>query len=152
MKLNRKGFTLVEVLAVIVILGIIIAIMIPNVNKLINSFKDDNYKNLKRTITVAARSYISDNRYDIEIEGLPCQTNSETKFIIKIDNLKLENKSKIPIETLIDKNYIKEKNGKITNPINNKELNIANSYILVKYSCKTKDYVYTLEDSYLTWN
>ena len=151
MKLNRKGFTLVEVLAVIVILGILIAIMIPNVNKLINSFKDDNYKNLKRTITVAARSYISDNRYEIKINNLPCTNRTDEKTVKSINNIGLTN-SRIPIETLIDKNYIKEKNGKITNPINNKELNIANSYILVKYSCKTKDYVYTLEDSYLTWN
>ena len=40
--LNNKGFTLIEVLAVIVILSILMAIMVPSVGNIMKKNKEDN--------------------------------------------------------------------------------------------------------------
>jgi len=40
---NNKGFTLVELLAVIVVLGIVLTIAVPGVTKLINKSKKNSF-------------------------------------------------------------------------------------------------------------
>jgi type IV pilus assembly protein PilA len=59
MKYCKKGFTLVELLAVIVILGIILVIAVPNIMKVIDNAKQNAYENQKRLIINAARNYVS---------------------------------------------------------------------------------------------
>ena len=153
MNLNKKGFTLVEVLAVIVILGIIMVIMIPNINHLIKENEKDNYNILKNGIISAAKAYLSDYRYEIKVDFGDNTTCIEgEKNISVIDTQELTN-SRIPIRILVEKNYLKESKNGISNPLNkSQKLNKEESYIVIKYNCKTKDYVYRLEDDYLTWN
>ena len=50
MKKNKKGFTLTELLAVIVILGIILTIVVSNVVKYINQAKTGSYVDACQTI------------------------------------------------------------------------------------------------------
>lgn len=57
----KKGFTLVELLAVITVLGLLAAISIPIVNNQINSSKDKAYKNQVQTIVNAAKRWGFDN-------------------------------------------------------------------------------------------
>lgn len=57
----KKGFTLVELLAVITVLGLLAAISIPIVNNQINSSKDEAYKNQVQTIVNAAKRWGFDN-------------------------------------------------------------------------------------------
>ena len=59
-KLNRKGFTLVELLAVIVILAIVVGVSIPSVTSIINGAKTSAMK----TALESAVDYIAD-QYDI---------------------------------------------------------------------------------------
>lgn len=58
MKYIKKGFTLVELLAVIVVLGIILVIAVPNILNLINKAKIDAYERQKDLIITVARNYI----------------------------------------------------------------------------------------------
>ena len=51
MKKNKKGFTLVELLAVITILGLVLIIAIPKVMETVNNSK-------KRTLELTAQSII----------------------------------------------------------------------------------------------
>lgn len=54
---SEKGFTLVELLATIVILGIIAAIAVPSVGALINNTKDDAHQANIESMEEAARLY-----------------------------------------------------------------------------------------------
>src|SRR5690625_3866666 len=54
---GEKGFTLVELLAVIVILGIIVAIAIPAIGSVINRARDDADEQEEALIIDAARLY-----------------------------------------------------------------------------------------------
>ena len=58
---NKKGFTLVELIAVILILGIIAVIGVVSVNSISKSIKKRQYDNLIQMIKVAAKNYQKDN-------------------------------------------------------------------------------------------
>lgn len=61
MKKNNKGFTLVELLGSIVIVGILSVIAITNVSKLINNAKKETTESQSKTIKMAAESYFQSN-------------------------------------------------------------------------------------------
>ena len=160
MNLNRKGFTLVEVLAVIVILSMLIAIMIPSVNYLIEKNKEDNYNTLKNSILSATKVYLSDNRYNITLEyndnGGLCSEGESDEDLASIDGKDLNSLlgvSKIPVSLLVDaKKITTNSEGEIIDPREkNKTLKLSSSYVVVKYQCSTKDYTYTLESNSLKW-
>lgn len=59
---NEKGLTLIELLAVIVILGIIAAIAIPSIGGLIeNSRKDAHIANAQQMVNAARLAYTADS-------------------------------------------------------------------------------------------
>mgnify|MGYP003300559440 CR=1 FL=1 len=157
-KMNNKGFTLVEVLAVLVILSILIAIMVPSVNYLINMNKENNYKDLKNSIVQATKVLFSDYRYEISIEG-NCDNDSDGKLnVLKIGEYNLLGGSRLPVTHLISENNISlDANGFIENPLNsNQVLNPDASVIIVQYQCDTKDFIYTIDkntnnEDYLIW-
>lgn len=158
MKLNNKGFTLVEVLAVVVILSILIAIMVPSVNYIINKNKEDNYKNLEASIISATKVYLSDNRYNITLDyGIKLCDTSEESIANIAGNIITDNK--LPIRLLIDsKNLSTDSEGRIINPKNYDEYldvetnnTLEESYVIIKYQCSNKNYTYTLEENSLIW-
>ncbi|MGP4080567.1 type II secretion system protein [Pseudalkalibacillus sp. R45] len=55
---SERGFTLVELLATIVILGIIAAIAVPSIGKLLENTKQDAHKANAQQIIEAARLYV----------------------------------------------------------------------------------------------
>ena len=57
-KLNNKGFTLVELLAVVVILVIIMLVAIPNISSSIERRKIKNETKMKEVIIDASESYV----------------------------------------------------------------------------------------------
>ena len=61
-KLNNKGFTLVELLAVVVILLIIISIAIPTISSSIQRTNNKQIENKKQLILAATELYLSDHR------------------------------------------------------------------------------------------
>lgn len=61
MKRQKNGFTLIEVLAVLVVLGILIAIAVPNVIKIIGKQQDTVTEHALKDLKDAAVSYASAN-------------------------------------------------------------------------------------------
>ena len=139
MKLNYKGFTLVELLAVIAIMGMLAVIMVPTISGVIEENKKNNSENLKNSIKSSARAYISDNRYEIKLDNNSC--NNNTRNIISIDNTSISD-SKITVKLLVDKGYLKSNSGNIINPETNNPINKGESNIEVKYNCSSKDFEY----------
>ncbi len=152
--LNRKGFTLIEILAVVVILGVLAAIIVPSVNSLITKNKADSYQKLKNNIIIAAKNYFSDYRYEIVIDTSGSCNDKNQRIVKKVPDIVDDINSKLPISVLVKKDYIKQP---IKNPMNSsKTLDLNNSYVTVWYSCQTKDYIFSIidneDDSELTWN
>jgi len=133
-KLNNKGFTLVEVIAVVVILAILAILLVPNVSSLLNRGGNEAYDNLKKSILVAAKEYVNDNRY------------SETKI------------ETVCVETLVVNGYLsssgvnEDGTGYIVDPRNrNKRLNLTQSCVTVTFDSEKKDYSFSLSDDDLKW-
>lgn len=65
MKLNNKGFTLVELLAVLVILIAISSIAIPSISSSLERSKDKQTNAKKKLLESAAELYVTDHRNKI---------------------------------------------------------------------------------------
>lgn len=94
--MKNEGYTLIELLAILVILGVIIMISVPSITGVINSSKDQLYDEQVRILENAARTYMSENS-----TLLPDDGNSEF----------------VKIKDLIDDGIISE--DKIKNPKKN---------------------------------
>ena len=66
---KEDGFTLVELLGVIVILGIILAIAIPGVGNIIDNAKTNTEKHQAELVVDAAKMYVLDNGNTIPTSG-----------------------------------------------------------------------------------
>lgn len=116
--INKKGFTLIETLMVIALIGIISLILVPNVIFLINKNKTESCENLKKNIISATKIYVNENKYDL-------------KFTC-------DNPIKIRISTLIE---VGKLSGDIKDPTN-EEVNLTNEKVEVKFNCNTKQFTY----------
>lgn len=65
-KLNNKGFTLVELLAVLVILVAIMSIAIPTINSSLERSKASQNEQRKKLLESAAELYVADNKNNID--------------------------------------------------------------------------------------
>ena len=70
MNLNKKGFTLVELLATIVIMGIIMALAFPTVMGMIDSNKRKQYESFERSMTEYAKAYFEESTGTIGLSSL----------------------------------------------------------------------------------
>lgn len=116
--MNKKGFTMVELLAAIVILGILIGTASVAISWILDLNKKGYYSTLEKNVILAAKSYYADNR-----ASLPKSIGYSRKITLK---------------TLVEKKYLSEVldygKGDCTKS--------SDSYVKVtKYS--NKDYLYT---------
>jgi prepilin-type N-terminal cleavage/methylation domain-containing protein len=90
--LNKKGFTLVELLAVIVILGILATLLVPSIFKMVRNAKENSYNVLIESFEENAKLYVS--RHRDEIENYLDQYNY---YSFTLNDLKSDNLLKTPI-------------------------------------------------------
>ena len=121
MKKNNKGFTLIEILAVVIILSILIALIVPAVSKYIRNGKIKYYKSLEDEIVVIARDYYTSNKSELprgqlNSAGVPMYINQ------------------VSLSTLTEKGYI-------TNEIVDADKNPCSGYVRVENK-GNKEYKY----------
>ena len=119
-RLNRKGFTLIELIVVIVIIVLLSLILIPNVMLFVSKNNKDMCYKLKDNIESAAKMYVNENKYEL---GFNCEGNP----------------IEIGLSTLIDTGKI---SSPVINPVTNKPVSNDDVKVEVKYDCGTKNFTY----------
>lgn len=115
---NNKGLTLVELLAVIVIIGILSSLAVTAISKLLDRSTENYYKDQEDNIALAAQSYANDNR-----TVLPFKTGASNSVEITLDQLQTAGYIKT----------VKDKSGK--------QCNKGTSYVTITKNSK-EDYTY----------
>ena len=116
----KKGFTLIEVLAVIAILGLLVAIISPVVNNLLKDSEDTLYQEQVDIIVRASKKYVIDHS-----ELLPENSDSTAIYIDDLIN-----------SGVIDKD-------KVINPKTKEEMN---GCVVVNYNNDFNQYEYNYRD------
>lgn len=120
-KINQKGFTLLELLGVIVLLGIIATAIMVLSTRLLGNSKQSLYETQIENIKTAAKNWAVSNH-----DKLPTNTNDEYK---------------LSLTELSDKGYID--NSLLIDPRNNKEINAC---IIIKYKETVNQYSYQFQE------
>ena len=69
MKINKKGFTMLELLAVIIILGILISLAYTSISRYLNQTRSTTYEDFEKNITSGVTNYLIDHTGSIPNEG-----------------------------------------------------------------------------------
>lgn len=78
-RLNKKGFTLTELLIVIAIIGILIAILIPTVSNALNKAKQStDDANIRGAYAVYSACYLLDDDTDLQAAGVDPDDYNDT--------------------------------------------------------------------------
>ena len=121
MKRNNKGFTLIEVLAAVTILGILSVVAAVSVTKIIEKSKKQHYTTAEEQLALAAQSYVQQNR-----SSLPKTIGQKTKVSLK---------------TLVENNYIET-----IKDYSDNDCSLEDSYVQIfKYSQDDYSYLPYLE-------
>lgn len=128
MNLNKKGFTLVELIATIVIMGFISLMAFPSINNAINANKTSACKYYEKTIILSAKSYV-------QKESVDMLENNNINY--RLTNLGY----KLTAKDLIDAGYLEPYKD------NNSQINTTASgaYVMVKLNQETDTYTYNVK-------
>lgn len=118
--MNKKGVTLIEVIAIIALIALVLGILFPNANRLIKKAKNSSSTVQDSTIVESAKNYLADHiEEDVSFD--------ETSTIT------------ITLKQLVDGGYLTKNPA---DPNNNKKYNLNTSTVLITKS--NNDYNYTL--------
>lgn len=120
--MNKKGYTLIELLAVLAVMAAILIVAVPSIAKQFAGIEENNYTQFKQNLFLAAESYINSNPNAAEVSEL----KTSGKFIC------------INTEDLIRGGWVK---STLVNPKTDKRLSEQNSSIKVLNN--SGEYTYT---------
>ena len=101
----KKGFTLIELMAAVIIIALVALLTFPNIVSRIKEAKDENKDNVEKVVISSSKKYVNDN----------------------IDSFNENNTYCLSIKTLIDNDYLKE------DIVTDEDYNISSYYVKVKY-------------------
>lgn len=104
-KINKKGFSMVELLAVITILGILAAISIISVQRILEKAKNEYYQKQKNNLIMAAQSYVKSSKENQpkilgQLKTVTLKELKDNKYIDKV--VDYSKKACDPIKTYVD--------------------------------------------------
>lgn len=106
-KFKRKGFTIIELLAAIIILGILLIIGIPAITKYLDSSRSESYVATAKNIMASARNFVNEgNRSDISFY------DTDISYYIPTTCIKSENSNSSPYGEFDPAYVIVNYNGK----------------------------------------
>ena len=139
--MNKKGFTLIEVLAVVLIIGLIAALVFPSLINTIDTGKKASYDILINNIITASKSYYEECEY-----GNLSDKEKYGSYACKINNDKIN----ITLGDLANTGFLtgttdnSTKIKKVINPDTNKDISSCKIIITKTKTSKGKiDYVVT---------
>lgn len=144
MNLNKKGFTLIEVIAVVAILAIIVAIVIPSVFGYFDTSKDRSEEIFLGEMEEIIESYIALEGRNISFDTLnskdvkKCDSLDDTCIFVKT----YKSNEIITFNNLIDEGLVKATD--IINPKNEKQCSLDTAIIVYR----DDDYVYCFETEF----
>ena len=124
--MNNKGFTLVEILAVVVLIALIFGMGVPGVMKISKNMKERSYRSKTSLVEKAGELWGQDNKALLQADTCDIDGNSATPE---------QDCYKVGIWQLIDEDYLEtEERAKIVykNPINDNEMRNICVYIYKK--------------------
>lgn len=125
--MNKKGFTLVELLAVIIVISIVSLIIFPVVTKQITKSKQDLYNIQVENIIKAAKDMVLDNRDLID-------ENHIVPTLISVEEMQSATNKK-------GVNYLEE--GTIKSPL---DQSVMNGTVIITYDESSKGYKYEYQE------
>ena len=146
MKLNQKGYTLIEVLAVIVLIAVLSGIAIPKVLTTINAGKTASEKILIDNIKTAAKGMFEEIELTGKKEGNTILFEEDINIYIEENNN--EKSMKISLQDLVKYGFIKGTIDKTTQKIEIKNTNgkdIGNCKIIVTKTLKEEGNKYAFK-------
>lgn len=123
--MNKKGFTLVELIAVIILISLIATIAIVPISKILKDSKDDMYEAQIGQIVLAAQNWVSDHPME-----LPPYIEAE------------DNKVDLTIDFLIEQEYLEDD---VINPKDGEKITGCSKVAIRLNSDNTESYSYRYE-------
>lgn len=127
--MNKKGFTLVELLVVIVIMGLISFLGFPALMKLMNSNITREFELYGDSMIAGAKLYIQKEGYDLRKDNTSMDQLTDGQFII-------------PLNTLVDQEYVSKYTPSRSSYSCNQ--NLGGVKVKLDISSNTYQYTYTL--------
>ncbi|NLM63287.1 MAG: hypothetical protein GX190_03130 [Mollicutes bacterium] len=118
---EKKAFTLVELLGVIVILGLIAIATFPNIITLLKKYGEKDYERFVKDLQLVTESYVNDN-----IDKLNLKEPGDVEFI--------------ELGDLVNAGYLSKKK---INPKTEKEIELNTTMMVTVLNDKTRNYEYT---------
>lgn len=159
MRLNNKGFTLVELLAAVVIITLLMVIAVPSALHSLNTGKDKSYEILVSNIVIASKELYeevySNKLLDVSTNLLYHYDENGNKTVnpIKIDVIDVSSSTiTVNLQTLVSNGFLSgtgndsSSGKKITNPKENNK-DIGSCKIKIKRNNTNNKVTYTVESN-----
>ena len=112
--MNRKGFTMVELLVTIIILGLLTTLVITSITSILNKSHEEYYNSQENMLVLAGRDYFADYRSKLpkevgETSSVTVETLINEKYIDPVKDRNENNcnfkKSSVTVQKITDKDY-----------------------------------------------